>query len=134
MAGYGASKTANIWFANDIDRRYAGQGLHGLSLHPGVIMATGLTRQTDPKAFEGFDISQWAPLEKSVEQGAATQMWAATAKALEGKGGVYLADCGVAVPADPNGQIGANDFSDWAYDEEKEKKLWEYSEKAVGVA
>ena len=35
---YGQSKTAGIWFANEIDRRYGDKGLHGLSLHPGNIM------------------------------------------------------------------------------------------------
>lgn len=35
---YGQSKTANIYMANAIDRNYGAQGLHGLSLHPGVIM------------------------------------------------------------------------------------------------
>ena len=40
-AAYGQAKTANIHFANGISRRFGGQGLHGLSLHPGGIM-TGL--------------------------------------------------------------------------------------------
>ena len=30
---YGQAKTANIYMANEIERRYAHQGLHGLSLH-----------------------------------------------------------------------------------------------------
>lgn len=31
---YGQSKIANIYMANEIDRRYGSQGLHALSLHP----------------------------------------------------------------------------------------------------
>ena len=31
------SKTANIWTANEIDRRYGAQGLHATSVHPGII-------------------------------------------------------------------------------------------------
>ena len=30
------SKTANIWFSNEVDRRYGAQGLHSTSLHPGM--------------------------------------------------------------------------------------------------
>ncbi|KAG5658692.1 hypothetical protein KAF25_010873 [Fusarium avenaceum] len=38
--GWGAytqSKTANIYMANELQRRYGSQGLHGISLHPGGI-------------------------------------------------------------------------------------------------
>lgn len=31
------SKTANIWTANEIERRYGAQGLHATSVHPGII-------------------------------------------------------------------------------------------------
>lgn len=37
---YGQSKTANIYMANEIERRYGGRGLHAWSLHPGVIYET----------------------------------------------------------------------------------------------
>lgn len=40
-AGYGQSKTANIYMANEIENRYGKNGLYGLSLHPGGIW-TGL--------------------------------------------------------------------------------------------
>jgi NAD(P)-dependent dehydrogenase (short-subunit alcohol dehydrogenase family) len=36
---YGQSKTANIWFANNIERLYGREGLHGLSVHPGAIVS-----------------------------------------------------------------------------------------------
>ncbi|KAM0267955.1 hypothetical protein ACHAQH_010069, partial [Verticillium albo-atrum] len=39
---YGQSKTANIYLANEIERRFSSKGLHALSLHPGVIF-TNLT-------------------------------------------------------------------------------------------
>lgn len=42
---YGQSKTANIHMANQIERLYGSQGLHGLSLHPGGIH-TGLRRSS----------------------------------------------------------------------------------------
>ena len=30
------SKTANIWFANELERRYGSQGIHATSVHPGT--------------------------------------------------------------------------------------------------
>lgn len=36
-AAYGNSKTANIYMANEIERRYGSKGLHGLSVMPGGI-------------------------------------------------------------------------------------------------
>lgn len=37
FAAYGQSKTANIWFANEIERRYGSKNLHATSNHPGGI-------------------------------------------------------------------------------------------------
>jgi NAD(P)-dependent dehydrogenase (short-subunit alcohol dehydrogenase family) len=41
---YANSKLANIYMANEIERRYGAKGLHGLSLHPGGIGDTNLFR------------------------------------------------------------------------------------------
>ncbi|KAH7215672.1 hypothetical protein DER44DRAFT_764743 [Fusarium oxysporum] len=43
---YAQSKTANIYFAAELERRYADQGLHGLSVHPGYIL-TNLGKYVD---------------------------------------------------------------------------------------
>ena len=37
FVAYGQSKTANIWMANEIERRFGAQGLHALSVHPGEL-------------------------------------------------------------------------------------------------
>lgn len=37
FVGYASSKTANIWMANELERRYGSQGLHSISVHPGGI-------------------------------------------------------------------------------------------------
>lgn len=50
---YGQSKTANIYMANEIDRRYGSKGLHALSLHPGGIM-TGLQVHMSKETKEGY--------------------------------------------------------------------------------
>lgn len=120
---YGQSKTANIWTANEIERRYGAQGLHALSLHPGAI-ATELLRHVsdDQKAqWENNDFlkNYW----KSPEQGAATTVWGAVARELEGIGGKYLDDCQIAPPADPAQRHGPG-YAAWAYSPELEAKLW----------
>jgi NAD(P)-dependent dehydrogenase (short-subunit alcohol dehydrogenase family) len=130
---YGQSKIANLWTANEIDRRYGSQCLHAYSLHPGGI-ATGLMQHVS-----GDELAQWAKNEvlakywKSPEQGAATTVWAAVAKELEGKGGKFLDDCQVAKPHDPkSGQFGPG-YADWAYDPENEAKLWAKSLELLGL-
>ena len=40
-ASYTLSKLANIYMANEIERRYGSRGLHALSVHPGGA-ATGI--------------------------------------------------------------------------------------------
>lgn len=84
--GYGQSKTANIYMANQIERLYGSKGLHANSLMPGGIL-TGLQAHVSAdlvKAWDGF------PGMKSPEQGAATTVLAAVGKEWEGVGGKYL--------------------------------------------
>lgn len=100
---------------------YGSEGLHALSLHPGII-ATELLRHIPDDQKEG-----WAKNEslqkywKSPEQGAATTVWAAVARGLEGVGGKYLDDCQVASEADPTKSY-APGYTSWAYDPEDEAK------------
>ena len=67
---------------------------------------------------------------KSVEQGAATSVWAATSPSLEGKAGLYLEDCQIAQPVtEDNPAIG---YAPHALDEAAAEKLWLLSEEIVG--
>ena len=54
MIAYGQSKTANIWTANELERRYGSKGLHGLSVHPGNIFTAGYGSM-DPRAAKKFE-------------------------------------------------------------------------------
>jgi NAD(P)-dependent dehydrogenase (short-subunit alcohol dehydrogenase family) len=46
--GYGRSKLAQIYMANEIERRYGASGLHAYSLDPGVIReGSGITRHVE---------------------------------------------------------------------------------------
>lgn len=133
MAAYGQSKTANIYLANEIERRYGARGLHGLSLHPGVIFTNLLNH---------MDVSDWVSglTEeaqngfKNAPQGAATTVYAAVSKEWEGRGGKYLNNCVVdtPIPAGIPWQQIASGHAPWAYDEESAKKLWDLSNKLVG--
>jgi len=130
--GYGQAKTANIYMTNSIERRYGSEGLHGLAVHPGGIW-TELSRHLPKEQFEGM--KKTPGLEtymKSPEQGAATTILAAIGKEYEGKGGVYLEDCGEWGPAKSVG-IGMRGYVPHAFDPESEERLWVESSKLVGV-
>ncbi|KAJ3455264.1 hypothetical protein MRS44_013864 [Fusarium solani] len=128
---YGQSKTANIYMANEIERRYGSRHLHSTSVHPGLIQ-TALTQHMPPDAFKGMEFLY--PTMKSVEQGAATSVWAAIGKAWEHEGGKYLADCAIAKPyAEGDDKLSASGYAPHAYDVEKAKRLWSDSLKLVGL-
>ncbi|KAF2263199.1 short-chain dehydrogenase [Lojkania enalia] len=131
--GYGQSKLCNIYMANELDRRYGKKNLHGFSLHPGAIW-TGLQIHYAKEVMDTYKSMDSITLHmKSAEQGAATSVWAALAKYLEGKGGIYLEDCGVAPPATEGyGDIDPG-YESYAYDEEKENKLWKLSLELIGL-
>ncbi|CCD43583.1 hypothetical protein QC760_001856 [Botrytis cinerea] len=130
---YGQSKTASLWAANYIDRSFGDRGLHAFSLHPGSVN-TDLSRHMSPEELKQAEEDKtFANMMKSVEQGAATTVWAAVAGELEGTGGKYLENCQISKPYEPSaGQWGPG-YAPWAYDSEKEAKLWAVSLKLVGI-
>ena len=128
-AAYGQSKTANIYMANEIERRYGERGLHGLSLMPGGIM-TGLQVHVADQLAASLEAAK--NFMKSPEQGAATTVYAALSKEWEGKGGRYLEDCQEAAEVDAGASHAAG-YHPRAYNEEGEKQLWADSLKFVGI-
>ena len=133
--GYGQSKTANAYMANEIERQFGKEGLHGVSVHPGVIMETGLVRHLtdDVGKFEGMlaENSTFRPRTKNSSQGAGSIMWAAVASSLEGKGGLYLEDCAVGQPVKKDAEWWDPGTSEWCYDQDAEGRLWSDSKKMV---
>lgn len=133
-SAYGQSKTANILFAVELDRRLAGRGVRAFAIHPGMI-ATELGRHLTPEdlAMLGARAKQRQASGqtsfKTIPQGAATQLFAATAPELEGKGGLYLEDCQISGTSACPGGIGC---APYALDPEAASRLWEVSESAVG--
>lgn len=112
---YGQSKLANILFANALARRLPDVDVN--SLHPGVIVATGLSRNMS-LALRAF----W-PLArlfgKNIPQGAATQSLLAGRPEVEGITGRYFANCHLKQP------------KPYARNEDLAEKLWDFSVKFV---
>jgi NAD(P)-dependent dehydrogenase (short-subunit alcohol dehydrogenase family) len=126
FAGYGQSKTANILFSVELDRRLGDRGVHAYAVHPGMIsteLARYMTKDDVAALMERAKRSPSGgmPPRKTVEQGAATTVWAATAPALEAHGGTYLADCQV-----------TDEHAPWARDPDSAARLWTLTEELVG--
>ncbi|TCS10168.1 SDR family NAD(P)-dependent oxidoreductase [Caulobacter sp. BK020] len=136
---YGRSKTANILFAVEFDRRHKDRGVRATAVHPGGIQ-TELARHLDP-AF----IQQWIdqlnaqaaaagqpPIEwKTIPQGAATSVWAGVKAPVEEVAGRYCEDCHVAELVEDASQIRAGVRS-YALDPARARALWALSERMVG--
>ncbi len=126
---YGQSKTANILFTVELERRLGPAGVHALALHPGVIL-TELSRHLTEQDLAA--LSQRLPAGalalKEVNAGAATTVWAATSPELEGRGGLYLEDCAVAGPTPGDGSAG---YAPYAVDPAAAERLWTWSENEI---
>jgi NAD(P)-dependent dehydrogenase (short-subunit alcohol dehydrogenase family) len=126
---YGQSKTANVLLAVGLERRLGARGVHANALHPGGIM-TELSRHLQGEDWEFLQTRTRGMKFKTVEAGAATSVFAATAPELEGRGGLYLEDCHVAAVNDaPDALDGVKSY---ALDPGNADRLWEVSEKLVG--
>ena len=142
FSAYGRSKTANILFAVEFDRRHRDRGVRGTAVHPGGIM-TELGRHMPEGALEAFvkqvqeqrAAAGEPPFEfKSIPQGAATSVWAAVVAPADEVGGKYGEDCqiGELIPADSNVSAISRGVRGYALDPENAKALWEKSEQMVG--
>ena len=130
---YGQSKSANVLFTAELERRLGPEGVHAWAVHPGVIH-TELSRhmaEADWELLRERARSRGEALAiKSVEAGAATAVYAATASALNNRGGLYLEDCGVADINDaPDASSGVRSY---ALDPEQAARLWALSEALCG--
>ncbi|KAH7140991.1 hypothetical protein EDB81DRAFT_655513 [Dactylonectria macrodidyma] len=133
MATYAQSKTASLWTANEIERRYGAQGIHAWSLQPGAVQ-TELMRHMSEEETQGITKDEYlSKILKNAKQGASTSVWAATAAALEGDGGKYLEDCQIIGAWEPSVGPWGPGYGAHAYDVEKAKKLWEKSIEWVGL-
>jgi NAD(P)-dependent dehydrogenase (short-subunit alcohol dehydrogenase family) len=126
---YGQSKTANVLFAVGLERRLGARGVHANALHPGAIL-TELGRHLQPEDYQFLQSRNRGMQFKTVEAGAATSVFAATAPELEGRGGLYLEDCHVAAVNDAADAL--DGVKSYALDVANADRLWDVSEKLVG--
>jgi NAD(P)-dependent dehydrogenase (short-subunit alcohol dehydrogenase family) len=137
FGAYGRSKTANILFAVEFDRRHRDRGIRATAVHPGAIQ-TELGRYLTPEVTQqliaassanqpaGAPAFTW----KTIPQGAATSVWAAVVAAPDAIGGRYCEDCHVAeFVEDPNIRGGVRRY---ALDPGRAQALWLKSEQMVG--
>lgn len=146
---YGQSKTANILFATELDRRSASDGIRAFSLHPGAIVETGLAKymtRDQIRAAGGYDEKDRpvvAPSRglKSVEQGAATIVWCAVSPSLDGLGGLYCEDNDVAsISEEGTGDsapsvdaTSGGGVKPYAIDPGNARRLWELSSRLLNL-
>jgi NAD(P)-dependent dehydrogenase (short-subunit alcohol dehydrogenase family) len=142
FVAYGRSKTANILFAVEFDRRHRDRGVRAAAVHPGGIQ-TELARHMSPsllqtrvdeinqqRAAAGKPPVQW----KSIQQGAATSVWAGVVAPAHEVGGRYCEDCHVGpIVADelPVGGM-TEGVRVYAMDAKAAAALWKKSEQMVG--
>jgi NAD(P)-dependent dehydrogenase (short-subunit alcohol dehydrogenase family) len=142
FVAYGRSKTANILFAVEFDKRHRGRGVRAVAVHPGGIH-TELARHLDPSRIqemldelerqakaEGKEPFQW----KTIPQGAATSVWAAVVAPADEIGGQYCENChvGHVVPDDVTLSVNREGVRGYALDPKNAAALWKRSEDLVG--
>jgi NAD(P)-dependent dehydrogenase (short-subunit alcohol dehydrogenase family) len=134
---YGRSKTANVLFAVEFDRRHKARGVRATAVHPGAIqteLGRYMTAEMREKMIANINASQpkgAAPFSyKSIPQGAATSVWAACIADAEAIGGHYCEDCHVAeIASAPGIRAGVQPY---ALDPQRAQALWQKSEEMVG--
>jgi NAD(P)-dependent dehydrogenase (short-subunit alcohol dehydrogenase family) len=133
ILGYAQSKTANALFAVEAHRRWHRDGITVNAVMPGGI-DTRLQRHLDPELLARVRRESGASEEmKTVEQGAATSVFAAVSPLLDGVGGRYIEDCReadvVRSRADADGRHGV---APYALDPVGAERLWDMSEHHCG--
>lgn len=119
---YGRSKLANIYFARALARRLEGTGVTVNAVHPGSV-ATRFARDGDTRLFTAVTTAVARPFSRTPEQGARTQVWAASAPDLADVTGAYLV----------NEARADRRLSRAARDDEAAERLWAVSRELLGL-
>jgi len=129
---YGQSKTANVLHAVALQKRLSDKDIEAFAVHPGgIITNLGRHLTEDDIAEMRARMDERGSGEfkfKTVEQGAATSCWAATAPDISGQGGVYCEDCHIAEVDIAREDGGVRPY---ALDGDAAEKLWAVSEEMV---
>ncbi|WP_449437169.1 SDR family NAD(P)-dependent oxidoreductase [Pedobacter steynii] len=147
LQAYGQSKTASNLFALELDNRAKAYGVRAYSVHPGSIGGTELAREASVELFQkmGFldDDGKMRPEVqarlKTIPQGAATTVWAATSPSLNNIGGIYCEDGDIAelLSADPaaftKAKVHESGVQLYSLDESSARQLWRLTEEMTGL-
>jgi NAD(P)-dependent dehydrogenase (short-subunit alcohol dehydrogenase family) len=137
---YGRSKTANILFAVEFDRRHKARGVRATAVHPGGIR-TELVRHLDDGTLEAMIEQINADLAaegkppyqlKTIPQGAATSVWAGVVAAADEVAGRYCENCHVAALVEGGISRVSEGVRPYALDPDRAKALWAKSEEMIG--
>src|SRR5882757_1560299 len=140
MIAYGRSKTANILFAVEFDRRHKARGVRATALHPGGIK-TELGRHMAADELDSVVAQINAQLAadnqppflwKTIPQGAATSVWAAFVVPADTVGGRYCENCQVSPVTDGLISPVSPGVRPYALDPAHARLLWDKSEAMVG--
>ncbi len=139
LAAYGQSKTAINLFSLELDNLAKSSGIRAYSVHPGNIWGTELLREAPLEMLQnfGFYDEKGNPVQeviaslKTIPQGAATTIWAATSPLLNNIGGVYCEDSNIAELA--LGQEMEAGVKPYSLDETSAKRLWKLTQKLTGI-
>jgi NAD(P)-dependent dehydrogenase (short-subunit alcohol dehydrogenase family) len=124
---YGQSKTANVLFAVEANRRWSREDITANAVHPGAI-STNLSRHMTADELERLSASGLFRY-KTVEQGAATSVLVATSPLLDGIGGRYFENCNEAEVIDPaaSEEEPRSGVAAYALDPDNARRLWDVS-------
>jgi len=131
---YGHSKTCLILLMKEFNRLYSPQGITANALHPGGIITglqVGITKEEQVKMMWIDEQGKPNPLMKTIQEGAATSVWTATAPELKGTGGHYMEDCWFSpglLPDNPLAGMAAHSSN-----MDHAKQLWDLSVKLTAT-
>lgn len=128
---YGQSKSANVLFALEFDRRWKNYNVRAFAVAPGIILDTHLHMHLQHDDFNELAEKQdtnKVPV-KSLQAGVATQIMALCHPEFANKGGVFLEHCNYSQINDDTRQ--GTGVIPWVLDEEFAQKLWQLSEEMV---
>jgi NAD(P)-dependent dehydrogenase (short-subunit alcohol dehydrogenase family) len=141
FVAYGRSKTANVLFAVEFDRRHKSRGVRAAAVHPGGIR-TELSRYMGEEALQSLLDAMKIELDKvgkpdfefkTIAQGAATSVWAGVVAGADEVGGRYCENCHVTTRfTDEPVTANSEGVRAYALDPERAKELWAKSEGMVG--
>lgn len=119
MRAYSQSKLANILFTYELARRLGAGGVTANALHPGMVR-TGFGAE-DSGSLQRLFTPLMRPFMKTPAHGAATSIYLASSKEIDGVTGCYFAGCK------------RKGSSKRSYDEATAARLWQVSADLVGL-